>query len=389
MDRLLRARDRRRIRLWVALAALVGLMTAVAAPAEAGKRMRKLERGLDNLVELPQGPPGAATLVKRRGNVRFVKAGEANLVGGASYHRNDHFRIASTSKAFSGAVALALVRRGELSLDSTIGEVLPDQPQSWSAITLRQLLQHTSGVPSFSKDPAWQQQLEMNPAMPITPEALLAFVADEPLRFPPGSRYEYSNTDNIIIGLMAEAAFGRSYDEQLRRFVFEPLDLDRTLLPHSLDFPEPHVRGYDVRPPNPPEDLSAFINPDQVWASGALISTANDATRFIRAYASGELITRGLRSRQRKFIPGAAGEPPGPGQNSGGLALYRYRTECGTVLGHSGNFPGYTTLMVSTPNGRRSAVVSVNEQLAEDAKPETFEHLRRVFGLAACAALPR
>jgi D-alanyl-D-alanine carboxypeptidase len=188
---------------------------------------------------------------------------------------------------------------------------------------------------------------------------------------------------------MAEAASGQSYDELLRQLVFSPLGLKRTSLPTGLEIPEPYVRGYDNTPPNPPEDISQVINASQVWAAGALISTPKELTRFIRAYARGELITRGLRDQQRKFLPGAAGEPPGPGQNSGGLALYRYRTDCGRVLGHSGNFPGYTTLMISTPNGRRSAVVSVNEQLAEDAKPQTFEHLRPVFELAACAALPR
>jgi D-alanyl-D-alanine carboxypeptidase len=71
------------------------------------------------------------------------------------------------------------------------------------------------------------------------------------------------------------------------------------------------------------------------------------------------------------------------------LALYQYETSCGTVLGHAGNFPGYTDFIGATPNGRRSAVVFANEQLAEDAKPEVFKQLRRTFRLAGCAALPR
>jgi D-alanyl-D-alanine carboxypeptidase len=229
----------------------------------------------------------------------------------------------------------------------------------------------------------------MNPAATTTPNDLIGFVADAPLEFRLGSAYKYSNTDNIVIALMAEAVSGQSYDELLGRLVFEPLGLERTSLPATLELPEPYVRGYEVKPPAPSEDISELIDPSWVWASGALVSTPVDLTRFIRAFASGRLITRGMRHQQRSFIQGAAGEPPGPGQNSGGLALYRYRTGCGTVLGHTGNFPGYTTLMIATRNGRRSAVVNVNEQLAEDAKPETFEHLRCVFKLAACAALSR
>jgi D-alanyl-D-alanine carboxypeptidase len=369
----------------VTLAGLAG----GAALAKAGKRLDKLQRGLEEVVELPEGPPGASALIKRRGRVDFLKAGIANLETGAKYRRNDHFRIASTSKAFSGAVALVLADHGVLSLDSTIGEVLPDLPDAWSGVTLLQLLQHTSGIASYTKAPGYQQYLATRREDPLPPEDLLAFVADDPLRFQPGTEYAYSNSDNIVIGLMAEAASGSSYDQLLRELVFTPLRLDRTSLPNGLEIPEPYVRGYDNTPPNPPEDISEVINAQLVWAAGALISTPMDLTRFIRAYASGALITRSMRTRQRDFIPGAAGEPPGPGQNSGGLTLYRYRTECGTVLGHSGNFPGYTTLMIATPNGRRSAVVTVNEQLAEDAKPETFEHLHRVFKLAACAALPR
>jgi D-alanyl-D-alanine carboxypeptidase len=383
---------RRATRVCAGAAVLVAMLAGLAGGAslaEAGKRLNKLQAGLEDVVAQPQGPPGASALIKRRRRVDFLKAGVANLETGARYRRNDHFRIASTSKAFSGAVALVLVDQGVLSLDSTIAEVLPDLPDAWGGVTLRQLLQHTSGIPSYTKDPGYQQYLATHLTSPITPKAILDFVADDPLRFPPGTEYAYSNSDNIVIGLMAEAASGSSYDQLLRELVFTPLGLDRTSLPTGLDIPEPFVRGYDNTPPSPPEDISEVINAQQVWASGALISTPKELTRFIRAYANGKLITRGLRVQQRSFIPGAAGEPPGPQQNSGGLALYRYRTDCGSVLGHSGNFPGYTTLMIATPNGRRSAVVTVNEQLAEDAKPETFEHLRRVFELAACAALPR
>jgi hypothetical protein len=94
-----------------------------------------------------------------------------------------------------------------------------------------------------------------------------------------------------------------------------------------------------------------------VWASA-------DLNRFIRAYASGRLIERSTKLEQRSFIPGCGGEPPGPGQNSAGLALYQYETNCGTVLGYAGNFPaGYTLLIAATPNGRRSTVVFANEQL--------------------------
>jgi D-alanyl-D-alanine carboxypeptidase len=119
-------------------------------------------------------------------------------------------------------------------------------------VTLRQLLQHTSGVPNYTKSPAWQAQAATDPQATVTPELLLGLVANEPLGFTPGPRYEYSNSDNLIIGLMAEAVTGRAYEELLQELVYSPLGLKRTSLPSVVEMPRPYVRGYDVAPPDPP-----------------------------------------------------------------------------------------------------------------------------------------
>jgi D-alanyl-D-alanine carboxypeptidase len=96
-----------------------------------------------------------------------------------------------------------------------------------------------------------------------------------------------------------------------------------------------------------------------------------------------------MRNAQTRFLPPfTGGQPPGPGQNRGGLTLFRYRTPCGVVFGHSGNFPGYTQWIASSPDGSRSTVVTANEQLdVETGAPGVFPHLRTVFRRAACAAL--
>ena len=120
-------------------------------------------------------------------------------------------RIASVSKAFSGAVAMSLVSDGELSLDDTIGEIRPDLPVDWWPVTLRQLLSHTGGVPSFTSDPGFLQYFGDHLHGDISKLGLIEFVADDDLEFPPGTAYEYSNSDNIVIALMAEEATGRSY----------------------------------------------------------------------------------------------------------------------------------------------------------------------------------
>ena len=119
-----------------------------------------------------------------------------------------------------------------------------------------------------------------------------------------------------------------------------------------------------------------------------MISTPPDLARFVRAYAGGKLITGATRAAQFSFVPGSSG-PPGPGANAAGLGIFRYTTRCGTVYGHTGNFPGYTTFIGATADGRRSATVQVTRQIAPELSLRRFAPLRRTFLLAACAALAR
>jgi D-alanyl-D-alanine carboxypeptidase len=124
-----------------------------------------------------------------------------------------------------------------------------------------------------------------------------------------------------------------------------------------------------------------------VWASGGMVSTAAELGRFVRGYVRGNLFGKVLGKQQRDWVDGTS-EPPGPGANSAGLALFRYRMGCGTVYGHTGNFPGYTQFTAASSDGRRSASVSANTQLnPESFSQPAFRALRRAFGRAACAAL--
>ncbi|MEE1763418.1 serine hydrolase domain-containing protein [Streptomyces sp. SP18BB07] len=396
-----RAHPRFRPRLRPALVALLGasclggLLLAPAAGAAAdgggggggdGRGERALQRQLEELVRTPGGPPGVIVVLQRDGRPRVLRAGVADVETGRPIEPTDHMRIASTAKAFSGAVALRLVQQGELDLDSTIGDTLPRLPDAWGSVTLRQLLNHTSGLPDYSEDQGFLDLLRADPRRTFDPRRLLDFVADEPLRFPPGSRYQYSNSDNIAVALMAEAATHKPYEDLLRRIVYRPLGLTDTSLPLGYEMPEPYMHGYAVEPPAPPEDVSEALSASGVWASGGIVSTPRDMTRFIRGYAAGELTSRAVLREQRRWIEGAS-EPAGPGRNRAGLAVFRYDTRCGVVLGHTGNFPGYTQLIAATPDGRRSLTFSLTTQVNRTLNPDLLERLRAVEENAVCALL--
>lgn len=379
-----------KVRLVSALIALLvsGLATTANA-APASRADAALDRGLERLVDKTGGPPGAIVVVNRNGATRVHTAGVADIEPERRWRASDHMRIASVAKAFSGAVTLSLVSTGQLNLESTIGEVLPGQPAAWSAITLRQLLGHRSGLPDFSATDAFLSAFGENVFRHFTPQELLGYVANESLDFPPGTAYHYSNTDNTVAALMAEAVTGRSYERLLRERVYRPLGLTRTSLPSGARLPRPFAHGYAPGDQGAPEDLSEAYGVSALWASGGIVSTAADLTRFVRGYVSGRLFGAGIRREQRRFGPGGS-EPTGPGRNNAGLALFRYRLPCGTVFGHTGNTPGYTQFIAASSDGRRSATVSVNQQITPTVGPRAaFKRLRKVFTLASCAALAR
>lgn len=384
-----RPRPHRRHRRTATALLAASMVLVPVAPAAAGTRDdgdRELRARLQELVDRPDGPPGAIAVLREHGRVRVFRAGTAEIGTGRPPRLTDHMRIASAAKAFSGAVALRLVDRGLLDLDDTIARRLPSLPADWGAVTLRQLLQHTSGLPDYSDAPAFVDVIRADPHHVFDSRHLLDYVADEELEFTPGCRYQYSNSDNIAVALMAEAATGRRYEDLLASEVYRPLGLTRTSLPSGYELPEPYLHGYAVQPPEPPEDVSTLFGASGAWASGGIVSTPKDFNTFAAGYAGGPLISEATRRRQRDFVDGAS-EPAGPGANRAGLAIFEYTTRCGVVLGHTGNTAGYTQFGAGTPDGRRSVTVSVTTQVNQRGNPDLLAHLRAVEEDFVCALL--
>lgn len=380
----------RRVCVAAGLAATACLATLQPAGAVTsgggGDGDRDLRRQLDRLVAAPGGPPGAVVVLRDAGGTRVVRSGTADLATGRPPGAEDHMRIASVAKAYSGAVALSLADRGVLGLDDTLHDRLPRLPAAWGAVTLRQLLNHTSGLPDYTEAPGFLAAVTADPHHRFDPRRLLDNVADEPLRFGPGSRYQYSNSDNIAVALMAEQATGSPYERLLRDLVYRPLGLRDTTLPQDWRLPAPYLHGYDVEPPAAPEDISEVLSASGVWASGGIVATPADLNRFVRGYAGGALFGGRVAREQRRWTEGAS-EPAGPGRNQAGLALFRYTTRCGVVLGHTGNFPGYTQFAAATPDGRRSITFSVTTQINKSLKPGLLSQLRGVQEDFVCALL--
>jgi D-alanyl-D-alanine carboxypeptidase len=365
----------------------LGLVAAIAAaPAQARTTGRQVDRAIARAVSL--GYPGVIVVIHRRGHDEVRTRGVADRASRRRWRAGDSMRNASVSKALEGAGVLGLVRDGALKLDDTVGALLPGVLPQAGAVTVAELMQHTGGVPDYTSQPAVAQALGTDPGARRTPLEIVGFVRDVPLDFPPGSRYRYSNTDNVLLELMVEKVTGLPYARVLRDRVTRPLGLRHTYLAGGLGLPRPFVHGYALDGRRY-EDVSNYINPTFAAASGGVVSTARELGAFMRGLAAGRLTGRAMVARARAHTRPGNGSPPGPGVNRVGLSIFRYRLPCGAVVwGHSGTFPGYRQWAAADPPGRTSVVVSANAA-AKAISPAADRALRHAQALAACRAVGR
>jgi D-alanyl-D-alanine carboxypeptidase len=364
-------------------AAVAGLAFPVSAGAHGPARVGAVRRGLERLVAANGGPPGAIATLYRNGHLTVVSVGRADVDHPGAPRATDHMRIASVSKAFSGAVVLHLVQHGLLALSDTIGQRLPSLPADWGAVTVREMLDHTSGLPDYTRSDGFKKQVRDDPTGFVGPSTIISWVQSQGLSFTPGSRFEYSNTDNIVLAMMAESVTGEAYATLLSQIVFGPAELDQTSLPTAVALPEPFIHGYSTAEDSPPLDVTTFLSPSGAWASGGIVSTPIEMGTFMRDYLARKFFGSAQQRQQLKFVAGQS-SPAGPGVNSAGLGIFRYRTRCGTVYGHTGNFPGYTQFAAATRNGKRSVTTTLNIPAPSGA---LLSQLRSVQTTAVCALL--
>jgi D-alanyl-D-alanine carboxypeptidase len=364
---------------------IASLLLAPTAPAKfRGAPNSKLQKQLDAIVASPAGPPGISVLIDRGKHTEFLQAGTADVGNRRPPTPLDAFRIASVSKGFNAYLAAKLAGDGALSLETTLQEKIPGVLPAGEAVNLRELLQHTSGLADYIRSPTFVEQLLADPARYFSPLQLTEFVRDDPLEFVPGSKYHYSDTDNIAAGLIQEKVSGQSYDQLLARRVFGPLKMRDSSLPITTKMPQPFLHGYDIEPGKKPEDVSELINPAGAWASGGIVSTPLDMGRFARRYVPTVLATETVEGPFRL----GSSSPPGPGKNFAGLGLFRYRTGCGTVYGHTGSFPGYRVFVAASSDGRRSVVFVANAQIVPgQGSPKIAKAITKAQARAVCRAL--
>lgn len=345
------------MRTGVVVLTVAGLLGTTAPAAVAAPPRNAVQEQLDALVGQF---PAALASVTRGGRTVSLVAGSARLGSRVPVPADGRVRAGSNTKTFTAVVVLQLVAEGKVELDAPIERYLPGLVPGGSAISVRQPLQHTSGLPNYTEYLGLEDIAKLQHRY-FEPHELLATAFAHPARFAPGTKWEYSNTNYVLAGLLIERVTGRPVAEQITERVIRKAGLRNTYWPavgdQSIQGPHPH--GY-ARSGDAVLDVTE-LDPSWGWAAGQLISTPGDLAAFSRALLGGRLLPAAQLAEMRKTVDA----PLLPGWRYG-LGLFRVPLSCGGVYwGHGGDIHGYETRGGATDDGRAVG-------LAVTALPGTF-----------------
>jgi D-alanyl-D-alanine carboxypeptidase len=385
------------IRKWIAVgvaavaAATAATTTATAAtaattPAQHAYSQQDLQRDLDAITAT--GVPGVLAEVRTGDRQLRGTSGVANLDSRKPVNDSGFFRIGSNTKTFLSVVVLQLVAEHRLSLDDTVGHWLPGvvhgNGNNGGTITVRELLQHTSGLHDYTDDlqaqitsPEAYRKLEFHQ---FSRQDLLDIALAHRPDNAPGAAWNYSNTNYILLGMVIEKVTRESWENQVTRRIIIPLGLRHTYAPGtSTRLPRPHATGYlifdkDTRIDTTAENMS--------WAdsAGALISTAADLTRFWSAIGRGALLGPAQTREMRQTVPATGGDSASVPGSRYGLGIFFIPLSCGGgYWSHEGDVPGYNTIGAVSSDGHTTVALSVNSNVDDPVLAAEYELVDHVM----------
>ncbi|MGQ5640295.1 MULTISPECIES: serine hydrolase domain-containing protein [unclassified Streptomyces] len=358
----------------VGLAAVAITATVLTCPAQAARDTdpsaaghQATQRAIDAAVAA--GVPGVTVEAQDAGEVWKSASGVGNLKTGAPRGKNDRFRISNLTDTFVATVLLQMEAQKRLSLDDTVEHYLPGvvtgNGNDGREITVRQLLNHTSGLFDYLADKEYGETYLRGDGYlqhrydTLTPEQRLKVAFSHAPMFKPGTEHWFSNTNDVLAALIVEKAGGKPYEEEVRERIIEPLRLKATSQPGTgVRLPRPSSRGYSrlfSAQPARIDDVTE-ANGSQGWGNSDIISSTDDLNRFYGALMSGKLLPPQQMNEMRTTVD----DPAIPG-GSYGLGIGRFTLGCGTTLWYrDGGTVGWITLTAVTEDGRHPLTFDYN-----------------------------
>jgi CubicO group peptidase (beta-lactamase class C family) len=351
------------VALAVVLALLVGTVTPSVLGAQSSRSavQRELEAYIGDL--FASEPAWGGALVARDGQVLFER----------SYGWSDHhqakpngpktvFRIQSLSKTFTAMATLILVERGRLSLDDRVVDYVPELREG-EGVTVRHLLRMESGIPDFITPEALENVDRFH-----YPEELLEYFVDRPLIFEPGSRFDYSNSNYVLLGLIIERVTGKPYGRFLQKKIFKPLKMRRSVFdPDDLSFARSRAVGYEDVGLDPPTE-ARYFHPSLAYAAGGILSTARNLLKWDQALYSERVLSQ--ETLEEAFTPGVS--VYGLGWIIDHVRIQGQRHK---LVWHTGGGPGFRSILVRMVDARVTLVLLFNTTGVEDLEDEALFRL--------------
>jgi len=296
--------------------------------------------------------PGAIVGMWFPGNGTWVMgAGQGDINTGAAPVQTDKLRIGSLTKTFTATVVLQLVDEKKLSLDDKLSKYEPQVPGA-DGITIRQLLNMTSGLFNYTDDAAFWDEFKKSPGAAWAPQRMVDIAIAHPAVFSPGRKYMYCNTNYILLGMIIEKVTARTAGDEITTRIIDRLGLKNTSFPMTPDLPGTYMHGYvpaegEKNGTGKFEDLS-ICSPTPFWTAGGIISNLDDLKIWAQALATGKLLSKQMHAEQVKFSA--------PNTKSYGLGVMN----AGIALGHSGEVPGYNSSMYYFPSSKSTSITLIN-----------------------------
>ncbi|MBM4186189.1 MAG: beta-lactamase family protein [Gemmatimonadetes bacterium] len=344
----------------VVLPFLLGCSTALAAqtipaPAVARQAADSLAR---DFVAQRGAPSVAVAVVRGRDTILLQAYGMADLENEIPATARSVYRIGSVTKQFAAAAVMQLVESGQVKLDDPIGGYLANLPEPWKAVTVRQLLNHTSGIPSYtSLGPVWAARWGEE----MAPDTIVALTAAKPMDFAPGTKWSYNNSGYVLLGMLIEKVTGRSWGDDLRARFATPLGLADTRDCRTEPIIPRRAHGYENK--DGQWANAQFLAMSQPFSAGAICSTVGDLVRWNRALHTGKVVS----AQSYQAMTSAEGAA------SRGARQYGFGLQVDSVGGrqaisHGGGIHGFITANTWIPSAELSVTVLTNSGSAKSGE---------------------
>ena len=348
------------VRISLLLSALVILITSTfGATAQDGRgQSTEMQRQLEKAVENAYSPgePGAVVIVTRGENTLLRTAiGVADLELDVALSPDMIFRTGSITKQFTAAAIMKLEDQGRLSVDDVITKHLPDYPTQGRTVTIRHLLNHTSGI----------SMAHMHTRQDVNTSELLGMFKDEPFMFEPGEQLQYSNNNYNILGVIIEKISGKSYADFLNEEFFEPLGMEDTSFDDYSQIIERRAKGYQ----GSGDDIqnASFVSMSVPYAAGAVMSSLDDMVLWNRALFGGKVMSRASFEKMTTSTVSTATASEGMdhGMHDGAFGDYAFGLFVKEIAGHSvfehgGAIEGFLAFNIYVPDEELSIVILQN-----------------------------